>query len=236
MAHIEYKQDGYKFVIFTSSENWTAPAGVTKVDITLVGGGAAGSGGYIGGNSECRKAYGGKGGEGGEVKTKYDINVIGTITVVIGASQGNTSFGNITATGANLRTDVTSGYAWCNPFNEETYARDASNGLYGTHCPLTNTYYAGSGASAGATSVVNWYHTCRIDALGGSYYDGGGSQSSSGTANTGGGGGGGEGLNYSNDSINMDDQSRPGHLGGSGVIILRYKIEKSNNIFFANNF
>lgn len=69
--------------VFTSSQTYTIPDGVDKLDITVVNGG---NGGSIGGVTDGYY-YGGNGGGGGYVKNQYDVSVSSgdSISVVIGA-------------------------------------------------------------------------------------------------------------------------------------------------------
>lgn len=71
--------------IFTTSQNWVAPANVTKIEVFCVGGGAAGG---RGGNT------GGNGGGGGYTSTFKNVSVTPgkSYSVIIGS--GGTDFGN----------------------------------------------------------------------------------------------------------------------------------------------
>ena len=90
-------------VFINSTQSWTAPAGVTVVDLMLVGGGGAG-GGVVGGpGGSC----GGGGGGGGVVTHSVAVNPGTSYTVTIGAGGarstgtgngglgGNTTFGSL---------------------------------------------------------------------------------------------------------------------------------------------
>ena len=64
---------------FTSSGTWTKPSGITKINITIIGGGAGGAG--------ATNQYGaGSGGAGGTViKYAHDVSLISTATITIGS-------------------------------------------------------------------------------------------------------------------------------------------------------
>ena len=90
-------------VFINSTQSWTAPAGVTVVDLMLVGGGGAG-GGVVGGGSG---SAGGGGGGGGVVIHSVPVTPGTSYTVTIGAGGarstgtgdgglgGNTTFGSL---------------------------------------------------------------------------------------------------------------------------------------------
>ena len=64
---------------FTSTGTWTKPSGITKINITIIGGGAGGAG--------ATNQYGaGSGGAGGTViKYAHDVSLISTATITIGS-------------------------------------------------------------------------------------------------------------------------------------------------------
>jgi len=66
-------------IVFTSSQNWTVPAGVHRVKIIAVGGGGGGGGGY------SSTYTGGGGGAGGSEYSEALVNPGETLSVVIGA-------------------------------------------------------------------------------------------------------------------------------------------------------
>lgn len=247
MAHIEYKQDGYNFVIFTSSEKWAVPKGVKKVDVSVISGGSGGNQGsfnhYYGSNYvEYYIVNGGKGGSGGNLVTKYDVIINDFVNIVIGAggnygtsNKSNSSiFGDIIAKG---KSDGASGSNGAKidlmPSKNPIYKTisNASGGNNGMVCPLNNVKYCGGGGGGQAVYSFRGYAYKLASAAKGTDGGGNGNGFINGEVNTGGGGGG----NCSTLSNYSDMDYGTGGTGGSGVIILRYKIE-SNNIFFANNF
>lgn len=88
--------------IYTSSDTWTKPAGLLKVEIEVVGGGANGT--TVGGDGG-----GAGGGAGGySKKTIYAGDLGSTETVTVGAVAGTSSFGShVTCTGASSATGGT---------------------------------------------------------------------------------------------------------------------------------
>ena len=80
---------------FTSSGTWTRPAGVTVVNLVLVGGGANGVNGDPGVNTNI----GGAGGGAGQVNFLNGISVSGNLAVVVGGPGGNTTVGGYVAVG-----------------------------------------------------------------------------------------------------------------------------------------
>lgn len=100
-------EDGQQ--VFTASGTFTVPDGITKVDIFCVGGGQTGG---LATASNDRKyvyddngvgyrrewaRYGGNGGNGGQTITKQSVSVVegATYSVLVGASDGNTTVGNL---------------------------------------------------------------------------------------------------------------------------------------------
>lgn len=74
--------------IFTSSRTWTVPAGVTSIDIFLVGGGNGGSATYC--SSDGKTENGGHGGGGGYVKTVKGISVTPGASFSVSIAAGGT--------------------------------------------------------------------------------------------------------------------------------------------------
>lgn len=236
MAHTEYKQNKYNYVVFSSSENWVVPKGVKKVDVTVIGGGKEGQKGYSNWYPPYTTVRAGNSGEGGGVITTYDVEVGEYINIIIGSSGGNSIFGSITAKAGSKYVDYSGAVITYNMDTNKNSHDDAQNGKNGKLCPLNNVYYAGSGGGGGG-ELDSPIGTERAERGIGIHGGGNGYRyttfdaSTRGHANTGGGGGGGYGMRASNG----DDKSSYGAVGGSGVIIVRYKIIKSNALF-ANNF
>jgi hypothetical protein len=223
----------YPNIYFTSNTMWTVPANVYSVDLFLVGGG---SGSYY------------SGGAGGYTKT-YKANTTGyrdggavpvipgqSWNVVVGTggvyttsgtassfSLGGTSY---SAPGATLSTSVdnhgisaggSGGGGYCNGSSNCNGGNDGANGVSGyttggsgqghttrAFGEATGTLYAGG--AAGCTSS---------GAQGGTSGAGAGTEGTNGIANT----GGGAGCYVTTDK------------GGSGIVILRYRVPVSDPVF-----
>lgn len=74
-------------LVYTASSGWTAPAGVTKVKLRMVGGGGSGASSASGSNP------GGGGGGGAYVETVVTVTPGTTYTVTVGAGGSNNSAG-----------------------------------------------------------------------------------------------------------------------------------------------
>jgi len=224
----------YAVVQFTANATWTVPAGITAVDVYVLGGGGGGS--SVGGNG------GGRGGGGGYSRNtfNYAVTPSATVAVVVGAGGGVTgaygftgvngsasSFGSIVANGGAGALSGGSGGNGGSGGGGACSSCSANGGTNGSN---------GVGSSAGTgqgTSTVPFLDSVNYKPLGGGgggdsyrdgvpshvtggYYGGGVGCASdyctggNGVANTGGGGGGGDGG------------SRPGGSGGSGIVIVRY--------------
>lgn len=142
-------------VIFTSSQIWTVPDGVSKVDIFMIGGGASGAKGngvYSGTGSWYRYAYSGVGGCSGKTMTLKNISVTpnSQISVVVGSggavrdssgeqvvnNGGNSSFGSYSVEGGTAKTGGSGG-------GGSAQAKDGSISF--------SEYYRTDGASDGGT-------------------------------------------------------------------------------------
>ncbi|MDF2950777.1 MAG: hypothetical protein K0S18_360 [Anaerocolumna sp.] len=213
-------------VIFTSSQSWIVPVGVTKVDAFAVGGGAGA--GYNGGG-------------GGYTATKLNISVTpgSAITVTVGsgsaaaytngsAQGGSSSFGShVSAAGGKGCTyeivsyDGSTYYTYVGgdggsgagtsansniPATPPNGGSDGSNGGGPTMVP---GYSLGQGTTtrAFATAGATLYAGGGAGISGNGGAGGGGNPGVSGTPNTGGGGGG----NYNTTAS-----------GGSGIVIVRW--------------
>jgi len=84
---------------FTASGTWTKPAGVTEVNVLLVGGGGAGN---VGWSSSSFSSSGGGGGGGGGFSAIQNLPVSSNLTVTIGA-------GGISSGGDGGTTSITGG-------------------------------------------------------------------------------------------------------------------------------
>jgi uncharacterized repeat protein (TIGR02543 family) len=226
---ISTRGDGYTLATFyEGSGTWTVPAGVTSVEVLVVGGGGGTTASFSSGS-----------GAGGMYQsTTYSVTPEATVSVAVGAggingNGSNSVFGDLIAYGGTPGLGYTDGgdqggysldggttivpgnpgmhYSpmdgnWCTGggAGHAGYKGDSQPGGIGLQCAITgsNLYYAGGGG--GNAGGVN------SGGLGG----GGGGPSAfggvsgSGTPNTGGGGGGGWGGG--------------GGAGGSGVVIVAY--------------
>lgn len=245
MAHTLYEQSGYHFVIFTSSENWIVPKGVTKVDVSIISGGNKGLEGNItlGSYGGKHSAYGGYGGAGGNMITRYNYSVNGIIPVTIGGGSGNSSFGDVTAycksndtPGCSARGVIQTSLTTPASYGSVYGASQGNNGMI---CPINNVAYAGGGG--GGKVNTSDYAGDHNYVPGSSGSNGGGYGANNynynvyGEPNTGGGGGGGS-TNLSrayNGAINQYTYN--GYEGGSGVVILRFNIKRNNILFFSHN-
>lgn len=186
----------------TSSQDWTVPAGVTEVEVYLVGGGGGGFGEKGGGGGYCKLFGGikvtpgtsvpiiiggggvdGNGGYSQFISSTYRVN--GGIQAVssAGGNGGSGGGGSGNDVGGDGGSNGSDGYAGTG----STYTIGGIGGgtvNYDPLNPYNNTHYGGGGGGGGGTA-------------GGTGGDGGGghggagaANGSNGTANTGGGGGG----------------------------------------------
>lgn len=218
----------------TSTQSWTAPADVTRVEIILCGGG--------GGGSEIASSSIGGGGGGGSVDySVLTVTPLTAYTITIGAggagrqnSLGGTGFdGGSSSFGALLTIGGGGGGGITSPSTAHNIGGlraglggDGGGGLSyqsatGTFSP---TQSGGPGAhnlgGGGGGGIADNF---RFEIAPGNAVNGGGRGGDArnlgglnGVANTGGGGGGGRGANNPSGSI------RNGGNGGSGVAIIKY--------------
>jgi hypothetical protein len=198
----------------TSSGTLTFTRVVDSVDIFLVGPGANGQRGY----ADSTTAHGGKGGNGGQVKTVYGKAVTAgtSYSIVIGSPGTATSGFSESASSGGGKTGGAGATAIGNNRVNAGAGTDGTKSFGGTGALYyPNYYYGASGGGGGARSANYTIASPGIKGDngagdGGSYSNSGGSA----TRNSGSGGGGG---GY--DISNYTDQ--PGGAGGSGIIIIR---------------
>lgn len=198
---------------------------VDKIDIFIVGSGANGERGRS--NEDYQNyAIGGKGGNGGEVKTLYNLSTVkNTNCPIYIGSAGNITSIKIGDTTYSCTSGGREGTTGGNGAIVYGNAQIASVGVDGTNGVLafgsSNTKlrpgyrYAATGGGGG-TRNANFY-VIRGPGSGGTNAGDGGTYSNSGKsakANSGAGGGGG---GYDQPSYN----DYPGGAGGSGIIIIR---------------
>ncbi len=240
--------DIYTVVRFTATETcrWQVPAGVTTVDLFMVGGGGGGAGdGGPGGNGgfalsrtavpvvenstmRVKVGYGGAESNWAITSSAYfgDSSTVVTSTGAVYSALGGGTAGNSPSQAASNPVSAPNGSfaggkggdgAGC--FNVGTAGkRGISNYFYGT----LNTYSGGGGAGA----CPNGAATTAAAAFDGGGAGGFASSSSvnqpgsNGTDGTGGGGGGG--------TASGTGLKLPGGKGGSGVILIRYATNVAN--------
>jgi len=210
---------GYTVVTFTGAGSctWSTPAGISTVDVLIVGGG--GGGGYNTGG----------GGSGGGVDSATARAVSGTVNITVGAggaganasgstpSAGTlTSFGTFQVAGGNAGTNYPPASApggasvsgsGAGGQSASTTGVNAQNGFAGPTSLISGTLtnYAGGGGGGGWNSP-----NAASGGLGGGGAGASNGAGSNGTDGLGGGGGGGAAPGYAAGN------------GGSGVVIIRY--------------
>ena len=202
---------------FTTTSNWTAPAGLTSIDALVVAGGGAGGVGYGG------TWYSGGGGGGGGVSAgTYTVSPGTQYTVTIGGPSSPSSIGSVVSanggSGGGGSPGNRSGYGGASGGNSGAGANGVENayagaGGTGYYWSTNATHYGGGG---GGGSGHSGWAAARAGAggAGGGGHGGGGHNNPgghNGTNGLGGGGGGGGGNAYQNMGS-----------GGSGVVIIRY--------------
>ena len=219
----------YTVVSFTTvgTSSWTVPAGVTSVDVYVLGGGGGGGNGYGGGGGYANNTF------------NYAVTPGTSISVVVGAGGANgqssygysganggaSSFGSITASGGKGASGAggnggSGGSASCPSCNASggsngSNGRGANPGTGGgvSTVPFLDTaHYAPLGGGGAGLSGRDGVAS---NVFGGNYGGGIGCcvdycVGSNGVANTGGGGGGADGY------------LKIGGVGGSGIVIVRY--------------
>jgi len=247
------RADGRIIVRFTGGTGtWTVPAGVTNVEVLVVGGGG---GGAAGGTWNADG-----GGAGGLVYTNsYNVTAGGSISVTVGTggvarssygdgnSGNNSVFGQLIAYGGEGGLQTRGG-------NQGGYSIDAGTNITSGKLGAT---HAGSngGGGAGANGFGNFGASYGGDGVQNnitgtmSYYAGGGGGGYSGDNNSGGLGGGGKGAS---EGLSPPELNGPGHggtnglgggggasrdnvvsgAGGSGIVILSYPDPNGVLVFF----
>lgn len=163
--------------VFTSNGTFTVPAGVTKVKVTVVGGGGNGSSGFDNGEGFYVAGYGGGAG-GAAIEVISGLSPGATISVTVGGINGTSSFGAYcSATGG---TNAIS--------NPNVFIFEAGSGGVGSGGNLNingqgggagnNTYSNSSPGGTGGTSIMGGGG--RAGTAGGNYGGGGGGDSASG--------------------------------------------------------
>lgn len=214
-------------VIFTSSQVWTVPAGITSVQAFCVGGGGSGATGtYL----DSYVMDGGGGGSGKTSTGTFTVSPGQTIAIAIGAGGagwslsdvalgspgGASSFGALLSADGGLGAGADSGtkYWWNGGSGGSGGGRGAYSGSTGNP---SNT-----GASDGGDTGTNWFDgkgqgtTTRAFAeVGNTLYAGGGGGSDWFNLRAGGGGGGGNGAKR-NSPTTQASAGTPNTGGGGG--------------------
>jgi len=209
--------------IYTSSGTWTAPAGVTYITVSMVGGGAGGAGGTDG-------SSGGGGGGAGAYIVNAGLTVVAeddyTVTVGTGGAGGLEGANGVD--GGDTSLEHAGGTLTCPGGNKGLTANAAG----GTGGEASGSHDGGNGAAS-----VGGIAGTHIIIAGG---DGGDGQ----TVNDGSGGGGGSSLmglgsagasheadpvdasNYGGGGGGSAEDGATGRFGGAGsggIVIIKYK-------------
>jgi hypothetical protein len=136
-------------IVFITSQVWTVPKGVKKVNVFLVGGGAAGTLYGLGVAQYGVMASAGVGGSGGLTATYNNVAVtpLSQISVVVGAGE------NVVNTGVDYLTSLAFRRAGASSFGSYS-----ALGGVGAYCPNPYTSIEGAGGSGGgdgASGVQN---------------------------------------------------------------------------------
>lgn len=135
--------------IFTSSNTWTKPSGVTTVQVVVIGAGGGGGSGVNGGG--VNDASGGTGGGGGGVKiATFNASDLGsTETVTVGAGGGVSTGGGSSSFGTWLT------------------AYGGGGGLIGASSPANKAGGGGAGTGGNASSTTGGIPTSASAGIGG---------------------------------------------------------------------
>lgn len=178
---------GGAFVVsqaFTSSGTWTAPTGVTSVNVFAVGGGGGGGGGYIEVTSALSTtsnsgAAGSGGGGGGAALYVLNVPITSGSAYSIGIGTAGSGGTAITANISTTTTDVQTGGSLGGNGGATTFGAlvSATGGTGGAGGSASSVGAGGAGASVSPPGMASFYPT--------SANGGGGGTTGSGTAGAG---------------------------------------------------
>jgi len=198
--------------VFTASGTWTKPSGITKIKVTVTGGGAGGGSGSSGNNQ------GGGGGAGGTAIEIIDVSSVSTVSVTVGAGGGRSASGD-DKEGNDGATSSFGSYCTGN------------GGYRGNHSHQARAWYHSLGGAAsggqinlpggpgGASGGDNAQDGPGAPSGGASFWGGGSTGGSEGNVSSvsvdaqvyGAGGGGGD---------HSSGVSNPGAAGKSGIVVI----------------
>ena len=201
-ASDSYTVPGTLLADMTTSGTFTPPAGVTLVNVVVIGGGNTGGQGDGGTGSNASWVAGG--GAGGEVRVYRNVPVLGDVLVTIGGSDTGSTFGGLVArTAAVLAYRSQAGLSYNAAGCSHGTTRNDYLGRDGVQ--VNGTYYAGGGGGADGNGI---FGTGAPGGAGGGGEGGGINSRPKAGVNGLGGGGGGHRQN-----------GAPG-LGGSGRVMV----------------
>lgn len=155
----------------TTPSTWTVPAGVTKVFVTMVGGGGGGlTGANASGQTYCTP---GAGGAAGELKLFQEITVTPGTPIVVGAGAGGVSgapgnqsqFGTVVASGGAVGGAGRPGFALTQNGNPVLFiAANGTGTMFGEGGVGGQTSAATSGAVATPARCASLARRAQVDA------------------------------------------------------------------------
>ena len=185
---------------YTASTTFTPPAGVTKVNVVILGGGGKGGDAY----NNSTTPQNNHGGAGGEICVYIGVPVNGPVSVTVGGSATNSSFGSLIARAGRTVLNAGSG---------------ALNTTYpppGWDVNMRGSGGVGQYNGSGATWSGNGYPGVLVNGV---WYGGGGGGGYGGgqfTGYSGGTGGGGSGAAHNGSTLLRVASAGTNGFGGGG--------------------